>query len=188
MITVFFNGIAQYVLNMLQGCATMDSTDFSEGIIGGLKAFCYPERRIPHERRIPLHFNNTPVDNSKSVKEKMIVSGVTRMRHPPSSSDLAPCDIETVLILMATTSSQDSLFQTVLSDSFPCGSTKLSSGTHEDRKIRSKFSGDDNHDEISPTGKFTSNQLGAGPSEIVRPLDIHFVNPFNCRLEKILSN
>jgi hypothetical protein len=41
---------------------------------------------------LALHFDNVTVHNSKSVKEKMIIPGFTRMKHLPYSSDLAPFD------------------------------------------------------------------------------------------------
>jgi hypothetical protein len=80
------------MLNLLSGVAAMDSTYFAEGIIGGLEISCYPEGRIPHERRVTLHFDNVLVYNSKCAKEKRIISGFIRMKYPPSSPDLAPCD------------------------------------------------------------------------------------------------
>jgi hypothetical protein len=57
-----------------------------------LEASSYPEEKIPDERLVVLHFDNAPVHNSKSVKEKMILSGFTWIKHPPYSPYLAPYD------------------------------------------------------------------------------------------------
>jgi hypothetical protein len=41
-ITVFFNGTGQYMLNILPECI------LEEGVIGGMETSCYPGGRIPH--------------------------------------------------------------------------------------------------------------------------------------------
>jgi hypothetical protein len=75
-----------------------------------LEASCYPEGRIPHERHITLHFDNVHVHNSKCVKEKVIISGFTRMKHPSYAQDFASCDF----FLFG--SIKDNLKDTVFSD------------------------------------------------------------------------
>jgi hypothetical protein len=66
---------AEYLI--LPGCVAMDSTYFTERIIGCLETSCYPEGRIPHERRVTLHFDNASFHNSKCIKEEMIISTCT---------------------------------------------------------------------------------------------------------------
>jgi hypothetical protein len=40
MITLFFNGIGQYMLDIFAGGTAMDSADFDEGIISNLDVSC----------------------------------------------------------------------------------------------------------------------------------------------------
>jgi hypothetical protein len=92
MLTVFFNGTGEVFLNMLPQRDTMDSDYFSDEIIGGLDQFCYPEGRKSRQRKMVLHFDNAPIHNTSTVATKLGASGFRRMKHPPYSPDLAPCD------------------------------------------------------------------------------------------------
>jgi hypothetical protein len=69
-ITVFFNRIRQHLLNILPGATAMECACFAGEIIGGLEASCYPEGRIPHERRVTLHFDKPPSTIQNVSKRK----------------------------------------------------------------------------------------------------------------------
>jgi hypothetical protein len=45
-------------MNVLPDRCAIDDTYFTEEIISGLEAFCYPEGRNSHERHVALHFDN----------------------------------------------------------------------------------------------------------------------------------
>jgi hypothetical protein len=55
-----------------------------------LEVSCYLEGRIPLKRGAILHFDNGAVHSLKFIKEKMIASSGTRMKHPRYSSHLPP--------------------------------------------------------------------------------------------------
>jgi hypothetical protein len=70
----------------------MDTSYFAGEIIGGLEDVCQPEGRNPHERKRTLHFDNTPIHNTRTVMVQLEQSRFKRMEHPPFGPDLAPCD------------------------------------------------------------------------------------------------
>jgi hypothetical protein len=64
----------------------------AEGIIDSLETFCYPERRLPYERCIFLHSDNTAVHNLECVKERMNIRSFTWMEYPCYDQPLALLD------------------------------------------------------------------------------------------------
>jgi hypothetical protein len=70
----------------------MDTSHFAGEIIGRLDNVCYPEARNPPERERPLHFDNAPIHNPRTVMEQLEQLGFKRMEHPPHNPDLAPRD------------------------------------------------------------------------------------------------
>jgi hypothetical protein len=92
MVTGFLNGIWHYFVNIMPRSRSIDTSYFAGEIIGGLKDVCYPEGRNPHERKRTLHFDNTPVHNTRTVMGQLEQSGSKRIEHPPYGPDLAACD------------------------------------------------------------------------------------------------
>jgi hypothetical protein len=61
-------------------------------MLGPLTRVCYPERKKSHERRVMVHFGNTPIHNTEEIQEHSTNLGLKRMEHPPYSPGLALCD------------------------------------------------------------------------------------------------
>jgi hypothetical protein len=45
----------------------MDAPYFAEESVGGLEDVCYPEGKTPQERKMPLHFDNAPIHNTRTA-------------------------------------------------------------------------------------------------------------------------
>jgi hypothetical protein len=61
----------------------------------GLTEVCYPdypEGRKSHKRRVMLHFDNAPIDNTEEVQGHLTNMGFTRIEHPLYCPDLVPRD------------------------------------------------------------------------------------------------
>jgi histone-lysine N-methyltransferase SETMAR len=92
MVTIFFNGSGQFVIDILPIGVKMDSTYFADNIIDTLAGSCYPDGRQPGERKVMLHFDNAPIHCTAMITERMFLREFKKMDHPPYSPDLSPCD------------------------------------------------------------------------------------------------
>jgi histone-lysine N-methyltransferase SETMAR len=92
MLCVFFNGTGQFLMDILPEGMKMDTDYFADNIIDKVARLCYAEGRRPHERRVVLHFDNSPIHGTDTVRDRMAAADLERMEHPPYSPDLAPCD------------------------------------------------------------------------------------------------
>jgi histone-lysine N-methyltransferase SETMAR len=87
-----FNGIGQFLIDILPDGLKMDTDYFANNIIDGMARLCYPQGRQPHERRVMLHFDNALIHCTGTVRDRMAAAELERIEHPPYSSDLTPCD------------------------------------------------------------------------------------------------
>jgi histone-lysine N-methyltransferase SETMAR len=92
MLTIFFNGTGEHKIAILPEGQKMNSSYFVECVLSPLIEVCNPRGRIPHERRVMLHFDNAPIHKTKDVQDHLANFEFGRMEHPPDSPDLAPCD------------------------------------------------------------------------------------------------
>jgi histone-lysine N-methyltransferase SETMAR len=92
MLTVFFNGSGQFMMNLLPAREKMNSKYFEKEIIQTLGASCYPNGLQAPGSQVTLHFDNAPIHNTKLVSDSLEFLGFNRLDHPPYSPDLAPCD------------------------------------------------------------------------------------------------
>jgi histone-lysine N-methyltransferase SETMAR len=92
MVTVFFNGTGDSVIDILPEGEKMNAVYFAANIIKDIREACYPHGRNTHDRKFVLHLDNCPLRNTKTVADAMEGSDLKRMPHPPYSPDLAPCD------------------------------------------------------------------------------------------------
>jgi hypothetical protein len=65
---------------------------FAENIVPSLVSVCYPDGRRYRARKYVVHFDNSPIHNSKRVTEKLMNEGLKRMPRPAYSPDLSPCN------------------------------------------------------------------------------------------------
>jgi hypothetical protein len=78
---MIFTGIRKFLLNALPNGQVRNPIYFIEEVAGVMEAFSYSKGRNPHEKYITFHFNNAPIHNSANMKEKIALSGFTRMKH-----------------------------------------------------------------------------------------------------------
>jgi hypothetical protein len=74
------------------GGIKMDRDYFADNIINEMARLCYPQGRLPSDRRVMLHFDNAPIQCTGTVPDRMAAAELERMEHRPFSPDLAPCD------------------------------------------------------------------------------------------------
>jgi hypothetical protein len=91
-LSVFFNGTGQFLINILPEDTKMDTDYFAENIIDEIARLCSPQGKRPRERRIMLHFDNAPIHCTDTVRDRMAAAELERMEYPPYSTDLVPCD------------------------------------------------------------------------------------------------
>jgi histone-lysine N-methyltransferase SETMAR len=91
MLTVFFNGTCDFAMDLMPEGRTMNSTYFCETILPKVASVAFQKRRLCR-RKIMIHFDNAPIHNSKDSLEKIASLKMKRLKHPPYSPDLAPCD------------------------------------------------------------------------------------------------
>jgi histone-lysine N-methyltransferase SETMAR len=91
MLSVFFNGTGQFLINILPDDLKMDLRYFADNVIDEMARLCCPQGRRPRERRVMLHFDNSPIRCTGPVRDRMAVAELERMEHPPYSPDLASC-------------------------------------------------------------------------------------------------
>jgi hypothetical protein len=92
MSSVFFNGIGQFVIDILSEDMKMGTDYFADNIIREMARLCYPQGRRSHQRRVMLHFDNPPTHCTGAVQDRMAAAELERMEHPPYSPDLTPYD------------------------------------------------------------------------------------------------
>jgi hypothetical protein len=61
MMTVFFNGTGEFLIDILPDELKMNSAYFANNVIDVLALSCYPNGRLPHARKVMLHFDNAPI-------------------------------------------------------------------------------------------------------------------------------
>jgi hypothetical protein len=90
MVTVFFNGTGEYLMNILPQSRTMDTNYFAGRMIGGLECIGYPDERNPHQKKMTLHFDNPPIHNTRTVTGQLEQFRFKRMERPPYGPGFAP--------------------------------------------------------------------------------------------------
>jgi hypothetical protein len=61
MLSVFFNGTDQFLIDILPEGMKMDPDFFADNIIDEMARLCYPQGRRPREQRVMLYFDNAPI-------------------------------------------------------------------------------------------------------------------------------
>jgi histone-lysine N-methyltransferase SETMAR len=94
MLSVFFNGTGQFLIDILPEGMKMDTDYFADNIIDEIARLCDPQGMRLRERRVMLHFDNAPIDCTGTVRDRMAAAELEleRMKHLPYSPDLTPCD------------------------------------------------------------------------------------------------
>jgi histone-lysine N-methyltransferase SETMAR len=92
MLSVFFNGTGQFLIDILSDGMKMNTDYFADNIIEEMARLYYSQGRRPRERRVMLHFDNAPIHCTGPVRDRMVVTELERMEHPPYSPDLASCN------------------------------------------------------------------------------------------------
>jgi histone-lysine N-methyltransferase SETMAR len=92
MLTVFFNGDGDFMMNIMPKGSKMDSAYFTREILLPLASHCYGTGRGFRQQKVTVHFDNAPIHGTAGVQQTLAMSELVRMEHPPYSPDLAPCD------------------------------------------------------------------------------------------------
>jgi hypothetical protein len=92
MLSVFFNGKGQFLIDILPEGMKIDTDYFADKIIDEMARLCYPQRRWPRERRVMSHFDNAPIHCTGTVQDRMAVAELEQMEYSPYNSDMASCD------------------------------------------------------------------------------------------------
>jgi hypothetical protein len=71
MLSVFFNGTGQFLIDTLPKSMKMDTDYFADNIIDEMARLCYPQGRRLRERRVMLHFDNAPIQCTDTVRDRM---------------------------------------------------------------------------------------------------------------------
>jgi hypothetical protein len=66
---MFFNGTSQFLIDILPESMKMDTDYFTDNIIDKMARFCYPQGRLPRERRAMLHFDNAAIHCTGAVRD-----------------------------------------------------------------------------------------------------------------------
>jgi hypothetical protein len=91
MVTIFFNGVGQFYVNVLLQKQKMNLGYFTEKILTGVAEICAREETVPKEN-LAVHFDNVPMRNTEMAREMLTEWNIARMDEPPYSPDLAPCN------------------------------------------------------------------------------------------------
>jgi hypothetical protein len=67
MLSVFFNGIDQFLIAILPEGMKMDTDYFADNINDEMARLCDPQGRRPRERRVMRHFDNAQRHGSGTV-------------------------------------------------------------------------------------------------------------------------
>jgi hypothetical protein len=96
MLSVFFNGISQFLIDILPEGMKMDTNYFANNIIDEIARLCYPQGMRLRERRVMLHFDNAPVHCICTIRDRMTAAELEleleRMEHLLDIPAVAPCD------------------------------------------------------------------------------------------------
>jgi hypothetical protein len=92
MLSVFFNGTGQFVIDILPKGMKMDADYFADNIINKMARLCYPQGRQACVRRVMLYFDNAPIHCAGTARDRMAAAELEWMEHSLYSPDLAPCD------------------------------------------------------------------------------------------------
>jgi hypothetical protein len=92
MMSVFFSGKDQFVIDVLPMGMKIDRDYFGDIITDEMARLCYPQGRRPRDRRVMVHFDKMLIHCTGTVRDRMAAAELERMEHPPYSPDLAPCD------------------------------------------------------------------------------------------------
>jgi hypothetical protein len=91
MVTIFFNGVGQFYVDVLPQKQKMNSAYFTERILTGVAEMGAREETIPNEK-LTVHFDNAPIHNTEMVREMLTQWNIARMDQPPHRPDLALCE------------------------------------------------------------------------------------------------
>jgi histone-lysine N-methyltransferase SETMAR len=92
MLSVFFNGTGQFLIDILPEGMKMDTDYFADNNIDKMARLCYPQGRRQRERKVMLHFDNATIHCTDTVRDRMAAADLEGMKHQPYSPDLAPFD------------------------------------------------------------------------------------------------
>jgi hypothetical protein len=92
MATVCFNGTGLHMIDSLPQNQKMDAEYFARHIMPSLVSVCSPTGTSCRQSKGVVHFNNTPIHNSKVVPDKLDEQNLKRIPHPAYSPALSPCD------------------------------------------------------------------------------------------------
>jgi hypothetical protein len=92
MLSLFFNGKGQFVIDVLPKGMKRDTDDFADNIIPELGRLCSPQGRRSSGRRVMLHVDNAPIHCTGTIQDRMAVAELERIEHPPYNPDLTPYD------------------------------------------------------------------------------------------------
>jgi hypothetical protein len=68
MVTIFFNGVGQFYVNVFSQRQKMNSAYYPERILTGVAKMCAREETISKEN-LTVHFDNAPIHNTEMVRE-----------------------------------------------------------------------------------------------------------------------
>jgi hypothetical protein len=71
MLSVFFNGTGQFLMDILPEGMKMETDYFADNIIDEMAGLCYPQGRRPREQRVMLHFDNASIHCTSTVRNRM---------------------------------------------------------------------------------------------------------------------
>jgi hypothetical protein len=91
-VTAFFKGTGQFLLNARLERQPLESPDLSEEVVADLREVCYREGRNARQRKVTLHFDNALIRKTRRFDVPIAFSEFKRMKHPSYGLDLAPCD------------------------------------------------------------------------------------------------
>jgi hypothetical protein len=71
MLSVFFNGTGQFLINILRKDVKMDTDYLADNMVDEMARLCYPQGRRPRERRVMLHFDNAAIHWTGTIPDRM---------------------------------------------------------------------------------------------------------------------
>jgi hypothetical protein len=89
---VFFNGISQFLIDILPEGMKTDTHYFADNIIDEMARLCYPQGRRPRERRAMLYFDKAPMHCTSAIRDRMATAELERVEHTADSQDPPLCD------------------------------------------------------------------------------------------------
>jgi hypothetical protein len=83
MLSVFFNGTDQFLIEILCKGMKIDTAYFADNITDEMERLCYLQGRHPRERRIMPYFDNAPIHCTGTVRDRMAIAELELMEHRP---------------------------------------------------------------------------------------------------------